>query len=178
MSDTTRKSAGREGHQWDSRIWRYAPLVLWLAAIFFASTDEFSASRTASIIEPLLRWVFPHLTSKHIAAVHFFVRKAGHFSEYAILGSLAARAFSSSRLRFLRGHWFLASLVLLIVYALLDEFHQSFVPSRTASIYDSMIDISGGVTALPLFAGWQVLRRRRQSRSSTNIDSKLFSIEA
>jgi VanZ family protein len=39
-------------------------------------------------------------------------------------------------------------LLLVVIYALLDEFHQSFVPSRTASVYDSAIDIAGGLTVL------------------------------
>jgi len=42
-------------------------------------------------------------------------------------------------------------LLLVVIYGLLDEFHQSFVPSRTASIYDSMIDIAGGLTVLLIF---------------------------
>jgi len=42
----------------------------------------------------------------------------------------------------------LISLALIVVYALIDEYHQSFVPSRTASIFDSFIDIAGGLTAL------------------------------
>jgi VanZ family protein len=39
-------------------------------------------------------------------------------------------------------------MLLVVIYALLDEFHQSFVPSRTASIYDSAIDVAGGLTVL------------------------------
>jgi VanZ family protein len=39
---------------------------------------------------------------------------------------------------------------LVVAYALSDEFHQSFYPSRTASIYDSMIDSVGGLAALVL----------------------------
>jgi VanZ family protein len=39
-------------------------------------------------------------------------------------------------------------LLIIVCYALLDEFHQSFVPSRTASLYDSAIDIAGGLTVL------------------------------
>jgi VanZ family protein len=38
-----------------------------------------------------------------------------------------------------------------VIYGLLDEFHQSFVPSRTASVYDSVIDIAGGLTVLLIF---------------------------
>ena len=39
-------------------------------------------------------------------------------------------------------------MTLVVVYALLDEYHQSFVPSRTASIFDSLIDMAGGLTVL------------------------------
>ena len=66
----------------------------------------------------------------------------------AILALLAARAFRSSTRELLRTRWFWLSLLLVVLYALGDEFHQSFVPSRTASIYDSMIDTLGGLTAL------------------------------
>jgi len=42
----------------------------------------------------------------------------------------------------------LICVTLIVVYALVDEYHQSFVPSRTASIFDSLIDMAGGLTAL------------------------------
>jgi VanZ family protein len=141
-----------------SRFWRYVPLILWMAVIFFASTSEFSASNTALVIQPLLRWLFPHITDERIALFHFLMRKAGHFTEYAILALLAARAFASSHTA-LRRSWFLAALILVSVYALSDEYHQSFVPSRTASIYDSFIDMAGGLAAL---VWWRM--KRRQSR--------------
>src|SRR2546425_6262332 len=139
-----------------SRLWRYAPLILWMVVIFFASTSEFSTSNTALLIQPMLRWLFPHISDERIALFHFLVRKAGHFTEYAILGLLAARAFSASSHAALRLSWFLAALILVSVYALSDEYHQSFVPSRTSSIYDSFIDIAGGLTAL---TWWRVKRR-------------------
>jgi len=78
------------------------------------------------------------------------LRKLGHFTEYAILALLAARAFRTSSRQLLSQRWFWVSLLLVIVYSLSDEFHQSFVPTRTSSIYDSMIDTFGGFTALVL----------------------------
>ena len=121
---------------------RYLPLVLWLAFIFFASSDSFSAGNTSRIIGPFVLWLFPDTSAETLATIHFIVRKLAHFTEYAILGFLAARAF--------RAHprWYLISAILIVVYALLDEYHQSFVPSRTASIYDSLIDMAGGISAL------------------------------
>ena len=127
---------------------RYLPLIAWLAVISVASSDNFSAANTSRIIGPLILWLFPHTSPETMAMIHFITRKIAHFTEYAILGFLAARAFSTSPTDAIRQRWFLLSVSLIVVYALFDEYHQSFVPSRTASIFDSLIDIAGGLTAL------------------------------
>ena len=127
---------------------RYLPLVAWLAFISFASSDNFNAGNTSRIIGPLILWLFPNTSPETLDVVHFIMRKIAHFTEYAILGFLAARAFRTSPRPAIRQRWFLICATLVVIYALLDEYHQSFVPSRTASIFDSMIDIAGGLTAL------------------------------
>jgi len=127
-------------------------VVLWAALIFFFSSSFFSASHTSAVLRPVLTWLFPHLSEATLAFIHFVIRKAGHFTEYAILAVLAARAFRTSSRALLRDRWFWISLVFVVTYALSDEFHQSFVPTRTASIYDSMIDSAGGLAALVLIA--------------------------
>ncbi len=130
----------------------YAPLIVWMAFISFASSNEFSAVNTSRIVRPLLLWLFPNISEESIGLAHFLVRKAAHFTEYAILGFLAARAFTGSSREFLQRSWFLAGLLLIALHALLDEYHQSFVPSRTGSLYDSVIDIAGGLIGLIAFA--------------------------
>jgi len=132
------------------RLRRYGPLVFWIGLIWFASSQEFSAGNTSRIIGPLLLWLFPNIAETQIAMVHSVTRKAAHFVEYAILAFLARRAFVSSGRSFIQRNWFALSLVVVIVVALMDELHQSFVPSRTGSIYDSAIDIVGGLTMLLL----------------------------
>jgi VanZ family protein len=161
MADPVRELTESSTPQPPGPLWRYAPLVIWLAAIFLASSDGLSGSNTTLIIAPFLRWLFPHISSQSIDVVHLLIRKAAHFSEYAILALLAVRAFSGSSHSFLRQRWFAASLAVIILYALSDEYHQSFVPSRTASIYDSLVDIAGGLTALLLIALWKTSRRKR-----------------
>jgi len=140
------------------RLWRYGPLIIWAALIFIGSGSLLSASNTSMFLERPLHWLLPQAGEATLRVLHIIVRKAGHLTEYAILALLAARAFRTSSRELLRSGWFWASLVLVIVYSLTDEFHQSFVPSRTASIYDSMIDSLGGLTALALLA----LRKRRE----------------
>lgn len=134
------------------RLARYGPLVLWAALIFIGSTDVLSASNTGVVLARPLLWLFPHLSEGTLKILQFVVRKAGHFTEYAILALLAARAFRTSARELVRKRWFWASLLLIVVYSLSDEFHQSFYPSRTASIYDCMIDSLGGLTTLVLLA--------------------------
>jgi VanZ family protein len=76
------------------------------------------------------------------------IRKVAHFTEYAILAFFARRAFITSSHAIFQRRWFRLGLVLIVICALLDEFHQGFVRSRTASIYDSAIDVAGGLTVL------------------------------
>jgi len=132
---------------------------VWALLIFVGSTDLLSASKTAGFLRRTLLWVFPHTSAATLKTFELVARKAGHFTEYAILALLAARAFRNSSRELLRKHWFWLSLLLVVAYALSDEFHQSFVPSRIGSIYDSLIDSLGGLTALALLA----LRKRRQA---------------
>ena len=127
---------------------RYLPLVAWLAFISYASSGSFSASNTSRIIGPLVLWLFPNTSVETLATIHFITRKVAHFTEYAILGFLAARAFRTSPRPAISRRWFLISAALVVVFALLDEYHQSFVPNRTGTIYDSFIDMVGGLTAL------------------------------
>jgi VanZ family protein len=140
---------------------------VWAALIFIGSTSLLSGSHTSALVRPVL-WLFPHASEATLALVHFLVRKAGHLTEYAILALFAARAFRTSARELLRARWFWISLLFVVAYALSDEFHQSFVPSRTASIYDSMIDSVGGLTALVLLA--IRLRVRAESGSDRIIE--------
>lgn len=133
------------------RLGRYGPLLLWILFISFASTGAFSDDNTSRIVRPLLLWFFPNISEATLTWIHILTRKAAHFTEYAVLAFLARRAFITSSYRFVRRHWFRLGLLLVVLNSLLDEFHQSFVPSRTASIYDSAIDAAGGVTTLLIF---------------------------
>ena len=144
----------RPRHRWS----RYAPLAIWALLIFFASSSMLSGSNTAAVVRPILNWLFPHASEATLNFIHFIViRKGAHFTEYAVLALFAVRAFKSSSREWLRSRWFLVSLLLVVAYSLSDEFHQSFVSSRTASIYDCMIDSFGGLTMLALVA----VRNRR-----------------
>lgn len=143
------------------RLWRYAPLLIFIAFIFFNSTAAMSATSTGRILRPVLELLFGKMTNAQYAIWQLGVRKLAHLSEYALLAWFAARAFATSTQKFLHHYWFAHALLLVALCAALDEYHQSFVPSRTGSPYDSLIDISGGAAALLIF----MLVRKRTARS-------------
>ncbi len=142
--------------------WRYGPLLLWITLIFVGSTGILASSNTNGLVHTILHALSPQLSEERVQFWHYVIRKCGHFTEYAVLALLASRAFRSSPNRLLASHYLLVSFVLITCNALLDEFHQSFVPTRVASPYDSLIDISGGAVALFLI----YLRHRQQKTSS------------
>ncbi len=152
---------------WRGRLWRYGPLALWLGFIFYSSTGAMAASETSRIMGPLLRWFFPDISATSLAHAHFLTRKLAHFAVYALLALLAARAFITSSQATLRRAWFAASLFLVIAYSLFDEYHQSLVPSRTGTIWDSLIDSVGGLTALLILAWWRTRSRDTAMRRGT-----------
>ncbi len=96
--------------------------------------------------------------------MHHVIRKCGHFTEYFILSLLILRGIRSGRSG-MRWTWALAAILLVAAYASLDEFHQSFVPGRTAAVTDVMIDTAGGVAAqlaAALFLSRSGSRQERQ----------------
>jgi VanZ family protein len=139
-----------------------------MAIIFAGSTDLMSAEHTSRIIVPLLHWFFPTISPLTVVRVEFLLRKAAHVSEYAVLAVLLYRAFVHTVFQSRRV--LAAGLVLLscAVYAASDEFHQSFVPSRTASLRDVTIDLCGATLAVLLY--WSIATRRMiPSRSHPNV---------
>lgn len=140
----------------------WLPALLWMGVIFFMSTDTGSATHTSRFLGPLLHWLKPDITRAEFETVQFFVRKAGHLTEYALLAILLARALLASGPVGLRRP-VVAVLVLgiAVMYAASDEWHQSFVPSRTASAGDVAIDAVGALLGLGLFFAWRKFRRGR-----------------
>ncbi|MGH9836923.1 MAG: VanZ family protein [Blastocatellia bacterium] len=141
-----------------SKILYWLPPLLWMAAIFYFSTDTFSGENTGSLLWRIISFVHPGVTEEQFSAIHFYLRKAAHFMEYALLALLLFRAFRAGAITSWRWRWALGSWLIVVVYALADEYHQTFTRHRVGSIYDSLTDIAGGMSAL--LALWLIRRRR------------------
>ena len=143
----------------DEFLRNWFPVFLWASLIFFFSTDIFSSANTAGAFEPILQQIFPQLTADYIERIHAVIRKLGHFTEYFVFGALVWRAFSHNAAG-TRSRRLALSAAITVIYAVSDEWHQSFVPSRTASLIDVLIDTIGGICGIWSFK----LRKSRQKR--------------
>jgi VanZ family protein len=140
----------------------WLPVLVWMGIIFSASSDSGSFQHSSRIIAPLMRWLFPHLSDEAVHAVVVFVRKCAHLAEYAVLALLLWRALRREAApRNAPWRWSTAGLVLALValYAASDEFHQAFVPSRQASAWDVLLDMTGA--AFGLLCLWGIGRLRK-----------------
>jgi VanZ family protein len=137
----------------------WVPVLLWMGFIYWMSTGVFSSEKTSLIIEPVLYFLMPSIAPGKVALIHGVIRKLGHLAEYFILGILLFRAFRRDSKELMNWRWVFYSVLVVVLYAASDEFHQSFVSVRTASIVDVGIDSLGGVLAQGASVIW---RRRRQ----------------
>jgi VanZ family protein len=89
---------------------------------------------------------YPTTPASQIHWQDFVVKKSAHVVEYAILTTLLYRAFLGSGMGKLKAGYL--SILLALIYAISDEFHQSFVPGRDATLRDVVIDFFGSVASI------------------------------
>ena len=138
----------------------WLPAILWMCVIFWMSTGTFSSENTFSVVETVLQYLFPKMLSQEVRFIHAMIRKGGHVIEYFILGLLLFRGFRGGSAVEWKWRWSLFAVIGVALWAVSDEFHQSFVPTRTASITDVSIDAAGGVLAQFASALWHRYARK------------------
>ncbi|MDE2643449.1 MAG: VanZ family protein [Verrucomicrobiota bacterium] len=135
-----------------------------MSVIFFFSTDFFSGSQTSRIIGPFLKWFAPDISAESIATVQLAFRKIAHLVEYAILSILSCRALAKQdKLRVLQLAALGQAVLIAVLYAAFDEWHQSWTDERFGSPLDVAIDSVGAIVGAVLFS-W--LSRRKRGTTS------------
>jgi len=145
----------------------WLPVLIWLAVIFLGSTDLMSAEHTSRFIVPVLLWLRPEMSPKTIWFILVFVRKCAHLSEYAVLALLLWRALRSSPAFHMKIPILFGAVLLgCALFAASDEFHQSFVKTRTPSVRDVLLDVTGALLALLIVSSF-ASRHPKESRRTT-----------
>jgi VanZ family protein len=129
----------------------------WAGTISVLSTGAYSSSVTGMLLTQLLLSLHIHLTPHTFARVHFLIRKLAHCTEYGVFGLLLYHSFEPRQPERWRIRGAFGALVVAGLFALTDEYHQSFVPGRTASLVDCGIDTAGALLGLVLlYAGRRI----------------------
>jgi VanZ family protein len=141
---------------------RWALAIGWNVAVLVASFDGLSAAHTGGILLAVLHGLSLSLGSSTVGMIHLAIRKLAHLTEYGILGALYAHAQRTPEQEIFLLRWSVVAVAICFSTAVLDEWHQSFVPSRTGSAQDVAIDVIGAIVVQLLWAG---LRWRARSRT-------------
>jgi hypothetical protein len=94
---------------------------------------------TLAILDPLIRWIRPSISATDIVRIHDMARKFGHFL-------IPAVAFARLVIGPLRRRPLIA-LGLCALFAATDEFLQTFIPARSGSLFDVILDMTGALFA-------------------------------
>lgn len=127
---------------------RWLPLLLWALLIFLISSiPEPTAMIASGLSSPSGAAAASRIAT--IDVLSFIV----HFLLFLVLGFLMGRAFSGTQIIALPA--LLAAFELSFLYAILDEFHQTFVPGRGFDFVDILMDVFGILVGLVLLSLWQ-----------------------
>ena len=135
----------------------WLPPILWAAVILLASSDAFSGANTEGVLGRILAWLTGHrMVTSTVDTMNFTLRKTSHLLEYGLLGALLFRALRGGQKWWSWG-WSIGAVLLAVCVASADEIHQSFVPSRTGTWHDVILDMAGAALAQILIRAAQVL---------------------
>ncbi len=124
--------------------------MVWIVIITFESTDFFSAQNTGSMLYSLLTRILGHIDVYNFLIVHHYLRKTGHVLGYGMLSLLLLRGLRATFNQTRPWAWRPALLAWIgtAVVASMDEWHQSFIPSRMGSSRDVLLDSAAGLIFL------------------------------
>ncbi|WP_017437841.1 VanZ family protein [Saccharococcus caldoxylosilyticus] len=127
-----------------TNIQRWIPVIVWCMIIYcFSEFSLFTGENTKRILDMVLSYLpFGGGKEEGPSLLNVIVRKLAHLTEFGILAVLVWRALSPKRTAY-AGAWLFAT-----VYAMTDEWHQSFEPGRTATPKDVAIDSCGALLAV------------------------------
>jgi VanZ family protein len=144
---------------------------LWMAVIFYKSSQTYQQQNLIPLlsgkfsVSALSKWL-PHISFRYdgtwvtwqepYGMLEFFIRKAGHVSEFTILALLLGYALLAKPMKWSKA--LIYTTLFSILYAASDEWHQTFVSGRTGHVIDVAVDTTGILLAV----GWFIIAAKLQ----------------
>ena len=135
--------------------------LAWMGVIFWFShqPSDASSGQSGIIVESIT-------TATGVTLPEVVVRKSAHFIAYAILGTLVA--FTVLRHTIPAKTAAKIAALIVVAYAISDEFHQLFIPGRSGEVTDVLLDSIAGILAIVLIFSYrahsQLPKRKNHSK--------------
>jgi VanZ family protein len=150
------------------RYWisAWLPVAIGIGVIMMESTEWMGSDHTSGPLRWLFESIFGPVADARWEPLHHFIRKSGHFLGYGLIGLAWLRAWwmTLPHSRFLHDA-FLALMGTALV-ASCDEWHQSFLPNRTSSPWDVLLDCCGAIALeLLVYIYMRIFRPKKLARA-------------
>jgi VanZ family protein len=160
----SRRRQRRRVAYWIHAWW---PVAVAIAVICVESTEMMGADHTSGPLRAIYQFIFGHVPGRRWEMIHHYIRKSGHFIGYGLMGLAWLRAWWMTLPQSLFLQDTLLSLAGTALVATLDEYHQSFLPNRTSSPWDVLLDCCGALTLqLIVYIYMRLARPKRLMRSA------------
>lgn len=154
----------------------WLPVAALMVIIFlFSSKPAVTSAESSLMISRTVLQLYENVTNvtynepdriQTLSVVDHIVRKTAHFIEYAVLAAALAFHFTSWGVGLRKRFWLSAFIT--SVYAMTDEYHQTFVAGRSGQVSDVVLDTCGGITGvLFFFLFLLILKRIKERRRQT-----------
>ena len=125
----------------------WLPALVGVCVIILESSETFGANHTSGPLRALWQSVFGAVSDPRWETIHHILRKTGHFAGYGTLSLLFYRAWYRTaeiiHRRTYRIENVIYALACTLAVASGDEYHQHFLPNRTGTPQDVMLDLVG-----------------------------------
>ena len=158
-------SSNRRGRWFWVNVW--FPVLLGIIVIAIESQEFMGSDFTSGPLRWLYEGLLGHVSNARWEIIHHYIRKSGHFLGYGFIGLAWLRAwwFTLPRSRF--SYDALLALLGTALIASCDEWHQTFLPNRTGTPWDVLLDCTGAITLqLIVYVFMRTLRPKRLARAA------------
>src|ERR1019366_4425234 len=145
----------------------WLPVLLGIAVIALESTELMGAAHTSGPLRAIYESLFGSVSNGRWEDIHHYVRKSGHFIGYGLIGLAWLRAWwmTLPHSRFVQDA--LLALLGTALVASADEWHQTFLPNRTGSPWDVLLDCCGAIALqLVVYVFMRIFRPKKLARAA------------
>ena len=139
---------------------RFLPAILWLAVIFFLSSQ--TGEQTAALSLAIARWLARLFPGVSLTSLHLALRKAAHIGVYFVEGALLFPALYGQKGR--AGRALALTVALCALIAVVDEAHKLAIPGRHCSWPEAALNFLGALPGVALALAIVKRKEKRERR--------------